>query len=324
MNETLNSSAVGGGLVGALAAMRDKGKPPHSVRVLNSWIDRTANELKIDKGGRLAWLVASTVVTAKLQCVIDSRGDSRFLMKGGTLLQHRLGLEARATVDLDGMIRGDLDNFLAALDVALEEPWGPISFARTDTEEIRVPGKAHRPRKFDMVLSIRGVVWRKIKVEISPEEGRAACSGEVFPAPRLEGFGIPTPDKLMGMAMSYQAAQKLHGAAGLHDPEHGYKNLRARDVVDLILIKRLSDETGHPSRFSIREAAEDTFQVRGIEAEAAGRVPLVWPPKLQAYSHWKHDFEVAAQAAGLELTLKEAVAAVNGWIAELAEAAEGD
>lgn len=324
MNETLHKPTISRDLVGAMADMRDKGKPPHSARVLNSWIDRAENELKIDKGGRLAWLVASTVVAAKLQCVIDAKGGSRFLMKGGTLLQHRLGLETRATTDLDGMIRGDLDNFLLELDAALEETWGPISFSRTDTEEIRVPGKVCYPRKFEMVLSIRGVVWRRIKVEISPEEGRAACSGEAFPAPKLEGFGIPTPDKLVGMAMSYQAAQKLHGAAGMHDPEHGYKNLRARDVVDLILVKRLSDETGHPSRFSIREAAEDTFQVRGIEAEAAGRVPLVWPPKLQAYSHWKHDFEVAAQAAGLELTLEEAVGVVNGWIAELAEAAEGD
>lgn len=306
-----------------MSQMKDRGKEPHSVGVLDSWIDHAESEFGVDRSGRVRWLVATTVVTAMLQMVVDESDTARFSLKGGSLLQHVLGLEARATQDLDGMVRGDLEDFVEKMDeVFLDKRWGPFQFRRSEIEPIRVPGKAALPLKFEVAVTLKSKTWRRIKVEISPEEGRAACSGEAFPAPKLEGFGIPTPDKLVGMAMSYQAAQKLHGAAGLHDPEHGYKNLRARDVVDAILIKRLSDETGHPSPVDIRRAAEDTFRVRGAEAQAAGRIPLTWPPKLQAYGHWRHDYHVAADAVGLELTLEEAVDTVNEWVALLAEAGD--
>ena len=49
-----------------LGALKPKSKEPRSVRVLDSWIAHAENEFGIGQGGRLAWLVASTVVTAKL------------------------------------------------------------------------------------------------------------------------------------------------------------------------------------------------------------------------------------------------------------------
>ena len=90
-----------------MASLKPKGKEPRSIRVLDSWIAHAENELSIGQSGRLAWLIASTVVAAKLQQVIDCAGASRFSLKGGTLLQHRLGLCARATKDLDGIVTGE-------------------------------------------------------------------------------------------------------------------------------------------------------------------------------------------------------------------------
>ena len=66
-------------------------------------------------GGRLGWLVASTVVVAALQQAVDEQGEPLFLLKGGTLLQHRLPRLSRATTDLDGLVRGDLDRFVEVL-----------------------------------------------------------------------------------------------------------------------------------------------------------------------------------------------------------------
>jgi hypothetical protein len=43
---------------------------------------------------------------------MDETKTNRFLLKGGTLLQHRLGGIARATKDVDGMVCGDIDDFL--------------------------------------------------------------------------------------------------------------------------------------------------------------------------------------------------------------------
>lgn len=47
------------------------------------------------------------------------------MTEGGTLLQHKLGLASRATKDLDGIVRGDLDAFFEQMDEVLAENWGP-------------------------------------------------------------------------------------------------------------------------------------------------------------------------------------------------------
>lgn len=46
-----------------------------------------------------------------MQRAVDEDGRQLFLLKGGTLLQHRLNVTARATKDIDGLIRGDMDAF---------------------------------------------------------------------------------------------------------------------------------------------------------------------------------------------------------------------
>lgn len=120
-----------------LASLSDKNKEPNSIRVLNSWIDHAEQAIGGERSGRIAWLVATTVVTAKLQQVLDNNGQPHFIMKGGTMLQHRLGMEARASRDLDGIVTADLDSFLEQLDATLGESWGPITFRRTPAEIIR-------------------------------------------------------------------------------------------------------------------------------------------------------------------------------------------
>ena len=110
-----------------LAGLKDKPKEPNSVRVLNSWIDRAEREVGGERSGRIAWLVATTVVAAKLQQVLDSQGRPRFVMKGGTMLQHRLGMEARASRDLDGIVTEDIDGFVWELDLGLDEAAGLVN-----------------------------------------------------------------------------------------------------------------------------------------------------------------------------------------------------
>lgn len=67
---------------GKMASLKPKGKEPRSIRVLDSWIAHAENELmEYRQSGRLAWLIASTVVAAKLQQVIDCAGASRFSLK---------------------------------------------------------------------------------------------------------------------------------------------------------------------------------------------------------------------------------------------------
>ena len=298
----------------ALAEVRPKAKEPRSKGVLDSWIAHVEAEVDPSRSGRVAWIVASTVATAKLQGVLDEQGKPSFSLKGGTLLQHRLGLASRATRDLDGIVRGDLDSFLARFDDSSSEGWGPIGFSRSEVEIINTPSKSVKPRRFTMFLSVRGQVWRKVVVEISPDEGMAGSTQERFPAPSLAPFGIPTPDFLVGMAMSYQIAQKLHAATDPHNPPE-YVNRRARDLVDLILIRELVEADGSPSPADIRAAVEDVFAARAADARLLGRIPRVLPAKIKVLDHWGSDYRDAAASCGVDLSPQEAADLINGWMA---------
>lgn len=102
--------------------------------------------------------------------------------------------------------------------------------------------------------------------------------------PSLAGFGLPTPQRLVGLSMAYQIAQKIHASTDPHDPPHQV-NDRARDIVDLLLLRALVAGTGHPALEEIRHAVRDIFPTRAAEAEALGLPSRFWPTVMEAHSH---------------------------------------
>lgn len=198
---------TGSRLAAMLRALTPKAKQPVSAKVLNTWIAQAEGKLGDEaKGGRLGWLVASSVAIAAVQRALDVIGRQLFLLKGGTLLQHRLNTTARSTKDVDGLVRGDLDEFLLALEDALAEPWGPLTLRRGEVEVVNVPTKLIKPRRFDIILELRGVTWRRIQFEVSPDEAGIGVDSEAIEPPPLSGFGLPDPDTLVGIAMRFQIA----------------------------------------------------------------------------------------------------------------------
>lgn len=300
----------------SVAQLKPKGKEPNSVATLTKWIDYAERQLGGQNTGRLSWLVASSVVVAKLQQVVDNQGGVRFILKGGTLLQYRLGLSTRATKDVDGIVRGSIDSFIQVLDAQLRGQWGAIDFARSEVEEIRVPSKTINPRCFYIKLSLRNKLWRKVKIEISPDEGKAGSSYEPFVPPSLSGFGLPTPDTLVGLQLSYQVAQKIHAASDPHIPPD-YINERPRDLVDLVLLHSMIAETGKPSANELKAAIQDIFDARAAEARATRRNPRLLPARIVAYPHWNGDYQKTAHEVGVDLPMNEAVLLINAWFEEI-------
>jgi hypothetical protein len=284
-----------------LAGLPDKTRPPASISVLNDWVNQA--DLKTKAGGRLAWLVASTVVVAALQRAVDDTKTPHFLLKGGTLLQHRLGQETRATKDIDGLIRGDIEEFLAALEETLALPWGPLTLRRERLEVIRTPARVVKPRRFDVVVELKGRTWRRIQVEISPDEGGAGSEHEAFLAPRLGSVGLP---------LRFQVAQKIHACTDPHQPPDAI-NDRPRDVVDLLLLRDL----GVGPLSDVRAAVLAIFDARAKDARELGRAERPWPVRVTAHGHWETDYERARASAGIALDLPTAVEAVNTWLDEI-------
>jgi hypothetical protein len=314
------STPDGPGPLQRLDHLPDRGKEPNSARTLDAWIIQAQERVGVDHG-RLGWLIASTVVVAALQRAVDESDAPRFLLKGGTYLQHRLDWAGRSTKDVDGIVRGDIDGFLDALDRSLREPWGPLRLSRTETEVIQTPTRVLRPRRFDVKVSLRGVVWRSVKVEISPDEAGIGDHPFVFATPSLSQFGLPSPDALVGIALRFQIAQKLHACTDPHDPPHAV-NDRPRDLVDLLLLRDLLASDTATTDADLRAAGQAVFDTRVAEAEQLGLVARHWPPAVQSHPHWPDDYARAAGDAGLTVTLDDAIAELNDWIGKL-DAARG-
>lgn len=299
-------------LADALSYLVPKDKAPGSARVLNAWIAQAQDRLGA-AGPRLGWLVAATVVSAVLQRAVDEHGAPLFLLKGGTMLQYRLPGMSRTTKDIDGLVRGDVEQFIVKLDATLAEPWGPLTLVRGEVETIAVANRIIKPRRFDIVVTLNGVTWRRMQVEISRDEGHAGTMPESIPAPSLAGFGLPSPDHIVSLSMAYQIAQKIHACTDPHDPPE-FVNDRARDVVDLLLLRDLIDATQHPTPSEVRAAVEDVFTARATEALAAGAAPRNWPARGAMYPHWRTSFASAAESAGLDVTPRNAINRLNAWL----------
>lgn len=304
-------------LADLLKELKPKHKQPASSKVLNAWIAQAEAQLGDDaKGGRLGWMVASSVAIAAVQRALDKEGRQLFLLKGGTLLQHRLPISARATKDVDGLIRGDMDASFASLEVVLDEPWGPLNLRRGEVTIIDVPNKIIKPRRFDLILEVRGVTWRRIQFEVSPDEAGIGNDHDSIDPPPLGGFGLPSPETLVGIELRFQIAQKLHAVSDPHKPP-AFINDRARDVVDLLLLRDLLITAGSPTLAEVRAAAVDVFSARAAEAKQLGKQIRGWPPTIKAHPHWSRDFAREAASGGLSLSLDEAVSAANEWVTEI-------
>lgn len=114
--------------------------------------------------------------------------------------------------------------------------------------------------------------------------------------------------------MRFQIAQKLHAVSDPHEPPASI-NDRARDVVDLLLLRDLIATTGSPTLVEVREAGIAIFESRAAEATELGRPTRTWPPTITAHGHWADDYASAAASGGIKLSLDAAVAEVNDWIA---------
>jgi hypothetical protein len=134
------------------------------------------------------------------------------------MLRYRLPGISRATQDINGLVRVELDEFLTELDRVPGEPSGPLTLVRGEVETVQVPHRLVKPRRFDVTVSLKGVTWRWNQMEIASDEGHAGATPAQLAAPSLAKFGLPTPDSLASLSMRCQIAQKIHACTDPRDP----------------------------------------------------------------------------------------------------------
>jgi hypothetical protein len=87
-----------------------------------------------------------------------------------------------------------------------------------------------------------------------------------------------------------------------------------------LLLRDLVRTEGRPTLLELRVAAEAIFAARAADARALGRTERTWPCVVVGHEHWRVDFAAARAGSSVGITLEEAVAAVNTWVDQIAEA----
>jgi hypothetical protein len=261
------------------------------------------------------------VVAALQRSLHEADRQPIFLLKGGSYLELKLGLESRATSDVDLLFRGIFDDFVDPLDAALAEPWGELELSRSTIKNIERARRLVKPRRFSIQMSLRGKVWRKINVEVAPDEGGAGQRIDVLEGPPLSQFGLPSAHELAAITLDSQVAQKFHACTDPDDPPE-FENVRARDLVDLLLVRRAFYDSA--DLIPLSGACRDIFAVRAAEALEQGHWPRPWPPTIVAHARWRDEYANLAEKVGIESPFDDAAAELNRWIAEIdAVAASG-
>jgi Nucleotidyl transferase AbiEii toxin, Type IV TA system len=282
---------------------KEKRKAPFNTSVLESWVGAYSRETGIAPKRLNRW-IHFMVLLAALEPLRDDHGRSLFVLKGGVAMELRLGLEARATNDLDTVFRQSMDGMLGRLDEALRDGYGDFTFERSEAELIGETGS----QRTDVKLSYRGRRWGTVHFEIAPAEGKSLEDVDNVDAIGIDSFGIEGPKEVPCLTIRYQLAQKLH-ACTEPPPDGKNENHRFHDLIDLLLLEGLIPVGGFPP---VRVACVDTFSVRARQA---------WPPDLVVYPSWFEAYERLAVEQGFAITdVEEAAMRVRGLIATIDEA----
>ena len=107
---------------------------------------------------RVMHLVRVGVVCAMLDDVRHDDGAHLFIVKGGTAMQLRVGIHARATTDLDVVFRGRVEEWLDRFDAAIaDRTWQGFTLTRkSEPVPIEIPGLGYRPWRVPLQIHYEG------------------------------------------------------------------------------------------------------------------------------------------------------------------------
>jgi hypothetical protein len=232
---------------------------------------------------------------------------NRWALKGGLGLETRLGARARVSLDLDADHAGGADAARADLQRATIEDLGDhFGFAVTGSEELREAGVSLAVR-YRVESSLAGRTFEPLQVDVTvaapdPWDAEPACRPGL-----LAVLGLGPVDILL-VPLERQVAEKLHAYTR---PYKSGRTTRARDLVDLLLVRQLE----HVDAAALRQAIERVFRRRETHP-VPERLPA--PPGELAVS-----YRSEAERVGLVPALEEAGRLLAEWLNPVLERIHG-
>lgn len=226
---------------------------------------------------RVMHLVRVGVVCAMLDDVRHDDGGHLFIVKGGTAMQLRLGIQARATTDLDVVFAGQVEDWLGRFDTATaDRTWNGFTVTRkSEPIQIDIRGLGYRPWRVPLQIRYEGREFGSIALEVAVDDDVAEHHDLIAPdGIELAAFAINPPELVPCLDVPSQIAQKLH-ACTEPLPEG---NERVRDIVDIWLLEALLEPE---EMSSLKAACLSTFRRRQKHT---------WPPVVSPSPGWDREY----------------------------------
>jgi hypothetical protein len=200
-------------------------------RALEARLKREA-EAKGSDYSRLRRVVVFDRIGARL-----SASDQGWVLKGGTALEFRLGLRARATKDLDLVVRSGSsdgaslrDALIETLTTDIDRDWFVFKVGQPinlDTDAAGNPGW-----RFSVDGTLAGRTFTTVRVDVVLRPAELAATERISLPGTLEFAGI-RPRSIEAADRRQHFAEKLHALTR----DYGSRpNTRVKDLVDLLLL----------------------------------------------------------------------------------------
>jgi hypothetical protein len=227
-----------------------------------------------------------------------------FIVKGGVALELRLRDRARATKDIDIVLRDTTADLAESLEEALTgEPYQGFSFRRKGQPLLLDNGAVN----MEFGVTYKGQPWTSVTVDIARAEAGEVDVEWVDAIALTDALGVTGPAQLPCLPLRFHVAQKLHGMT--LPPRPGKQNERFRDLVDLLLMDAMITH----DYAALREACELVFRNRNTHS---------WPPDLSSVpAHWAQPFgRLAEELELVETDLEAALFRVRNFVARILSA----
>jgi hypothetical protein len=194
-------------------------------RLLDRSHDTRASLVRLRKAVVFERLLARLVIAA----------PDRWVLKGALALDFRMGDRTRTTKDMDLVRRDDEEaatsDFIAAQAVDLDDFF---SFA---IEKVGAPGEALEGAavRYRVRAELGGRSFDDVIVDVAFSDP-LGWEPESIRAPELLAFADIAPVEVPLLRLEQHVAEKVHAYTRTY--AHGHRSSRAKDLVDLVLIKQ--------------------------------------------------------------------------------------
>lgn len=251
-----------------------------------------------------------TVVFDRLLARLALAAPGRWVLKGGLALDFRLKDRSRTTKDMDLVRHDDEETAVADLIEAASGDLGDF-FGFSVEGRARLGDDEAGTVRCRVRAELAGRVFENIVVDIGFSDPLGWAPERVLGSDLLAFAGIE-PVEVPVIPLEQQVAEKVHAYTRSY---RGQPSSRARDLVDLVLIKKLASLDGE----RLRAALRGTFEGRGGHA-----LPGTFPPPPAG---WSVAYRKLAEEVGLDPDLsaghREAAALLDPVLDSLVRSAGG-